>query len=1064
MKKLKINKQLLKKVTATALATTLIAGTGSMILSSKAKAAVGVFFETVCDSVLSEGTCVAIFQGGNITDLVRIPFGIDPTDESALVQTVAGRPAVDLGDGFHAYHGALVGGPTETVDDAALTLNQQALGPANSFNIPSSGKPSPIFGAQPYSQNLLLFQEFGTEKLAAADNTATLPLPVAKSGSEEHDPIATKSQPDGAELEAFVTSPGLYPFPSRLSNSTMQNPWWNLVCDYLNKADCSHGGPMEGRPPGEGWSHQRWQEFYPEVFYKTAQAGARVNQGGRDSRQMHKFSVGEFAPGGLYHRGGTTSGISVKFHPNFPVQNHKSVWTFDGTMPPKLLMVRYGQPVLMRHFNALPIDVTANKGFGMHTLSTHEHNGHNPAESDGFAGAFFFPGQYYDYRWPLALAGHDTINTSATDPKAATPCVAGETLRVQRKNGPELVACDVSRDPQRKSGIINLRGDYRETMSTHWYHDHMIDFTSQNVYKGNGAMMNYYSAIDRGNESVSDGINLRLPSGSGLPWGNRDYDVNLIIGDKAWDAQGQLWFHSFEKDGFLGDQMLVNWGYKPKLDVRARKHRFRLLNGAVARYQKLALVKEVAGSAGEIQGPAGSNVSYNRVPFHMVANDGNIMEHAVAFDGTLGTEKGVLPTQAIGERYDIVVDFSKNGVKAGDKLYFVNILEHKDGKRPNKAIPLADVLSERYKAVIDGDRYINGDPAVGKFMRFDVVSCVDANNQAIACNDLSMDPAQYVAGKQKMLPRPVFTAQELQTARHRTFTFGKRGATDGLPWIVKTDGGQGYVGDTRRVSAAPNLGNVTPEGMAQVEIWHLEGGVGGWSHPVHVHFEEGQILNRDGAPVPQWERWARKDIFRIGKEVDSSSKMSVAYRFREFSGTYVEHCHNTTHEDHAMLVRWDIEKPGQTLLMPTPVPEWEGVHYLASVAEETFRSGKKIKDITAVDLNSVGATGAAAPAAAAPAQTGTVAAPVAEQETLTVTSARYDLRRGILQVAGKSSVSQGQSLIVHGGASASAPAVASIVVARDGSWKASIVTTRHDALSIVSSSGSALLNVPVSVR
>ena len=46
----------------------------------------------------------------------------------------------------------------------------------------------------------------------------------------------------------------------------------------------------------------------------------------------------------------------------------------------------------------------ANFGFGLHTLSTHEHNGHTPAESDGYTQAFFFPGEYYDYRWPFTLA------------------------------------------------------------------------------------------------------------------------------------------------------------------------------------------------------------------------------------------------------------------------------------------------------------------------------------------------------------------------------------------------------------------------------------------------------------------------------------------------------------------------------------------------------------------------------------------------------------------------------------------------------------------------------------
>lgn len=29
-------------------------------------------------------------------------------------------------------------------------------------------------------------------------------------------------------------------------------------------------------------------------------------------------------------------------------------------------------------------------------------------------------------------------------------------------------------------------------------------------------MMNYYSALDRGNEALQDGVNLRLPSGSAM--------------------------------------------------------------------------------------------------------------------------------------------------------------------------------------------------------------------------------------------------------------------------------------------------------------------------------------------------------------------------------------------------------------------------------------------------------------------------------------------------------------------------------------------------------------------
>jgi hypothetical protein len=148
---------------------------------------------------------------------------------------------------------------------------------------------------------------------------------------------------------------------------------------------------------------------------------------------------------------------------------------------------------------------------------------------------------------------------------------------------------------------------------------------------------------------------------------------------------------------------------------------------------------------------------------------------------------------------------------------------------------------------------------------------------------------------------------------------------------VKTDGGAGLTADPRRLSAAPSQGHL--------EIWHLENGGNGWSHPIHIHFEEGLILSRGGEAPPEWEKWARKDVYRIGRMPDSTSSVEIALRFREFAGSYMEHCHNTQHEDHAMLARWDIEHPGQVLLMPTPLPTWEGVEYVDTVALPTFRTG-----------------------------------------------------------------------------------------------------------------------------
>ena len=812
--------------------------------------------------------------------LVPYLTGVDAVDPSLPTQFVIG----DLPDDIeHANHGAFEGGPTESSADAAIqtVIAEDDLRSGGGYDIPTGGFASPLYGAQPFTQKLIRFEEFGVE-----------PLPDSYSTAPAHSfpPVANaQSMPDGTALDLFLDQQ-LWPEPTRKSNVTMENPLKSQIEAFLGHV-LEHT-PLEGRPPGEGWAHQRYEEFFPMEYFQSAMTGARPNGGLRDARQRHGYAHGEFAPGGLYHSNvagttafdGTNQGLPIKIHPNMPEQDPLSLWTFDGTLPPKLLMSRIGRPVLFRHHNALPIDPSANRGFGLHTISTHEHNGHNPGESDGYANAFFFPGQFYDYRWPMSLAGNDSINANATDPRCACPEDDGTS--------------------------INVRGDVRETMSTHWFHDHMLDFTAQNVYKGNAAMMNIYSAIDRGNEAINDGVNLRFPSGTALGWGNRDYDVNFVIGDKAWTGDGQLWFNIFNLDGFVGDQLLTNWLYKPYFDVRARKYRFRLLNGSVSRYLKIALVDQ----------------NGNRVPFHMIANDGNVMEHAVAFDGTRGTELGVLPTQAIAERYDIIVDFSS--FQPGDKLYFVNLMEHKDGRRAEGGIPLEEVLSGEYQAVVDGDRWDDGDPCVGKFLEFRV--------HAYDGVDTSMNPQDYVSGGLQMIPLNRPTNEELANARHRTFTFGRSSGTDSAPWTVKTDGGDGFTADPRRVAAAPTL---NADGMGSLEIWHIENGGGGWAHPVHVHFEEGQILSRGGEPPPEWEKWARKDVYRVGPLEDSTDSVEIAIRFREFAGTYVEHCHNTQHEDHAMLIRWDIENPGQFLVMPTPLPTWEGVNYVESVALPTFRTG-----------------------------------------------------------------------------------------------------------------------------
>ena len=659
---------------------------------------------------------------------------------------------------------------------------------ANS-DIPTGLPPSPLFGVQAFTQPMPRFDLFPR-------------IPVSS----------------------------LSPAPTAEANTTQQ---------AVHAALGGGTGPIEGRPPGPIWAHQQFGLLPPAIAVDGSVEGAKINN-------VYNPGVPSLQNSGI----NAANPFRPRFHPGLPDQNLDKFWTYNGTFPPKLMQVRYGEPVLFRLHNKLSVFQNQNGGFGIHTITTHEHNGHHGAENDGFTGAYFFPNQFYDYHYPIVLAGRNSINTDATDILASGPTDAG--------------------------GLMKIPGDWHETMSTHWFHDHMFSFTAQNVYKGIAGMFNIYSGLDRGAEDINDGVNLRLPSGrasvSGKSWGNLDYDVNLMLADKAWDQNGQLAMDIFEFDGFLGDQMTVNLVYKPFMEVERRKYRFRILNASVSRFFKIAL------SDGS--------------PMIQIANDGNLFPHPVVLTQ--------LDEQGIAERYDIVIDFSRYSIC--QKVWMVNLAEHQDGKKVHKDLSLGEALS--------GD---SDDPCVGKFFEFRI-----ARNPAQP--DISQVPST-------LIPNPDLSG--IPVARERVFEFN-RGAgqttNDPIssffgPWGIETDNQGGTLAaDFGRVSAAPRFGTR--------EVWHLRNGGGGWDHPIHIHFEECQTLARDGSAskVPAWER-GRKDVWRL----KPSGDVTVTLQFRDFGGMFMEHCHNTTHEDNAMLLRWEINDSGAPFLqpLPTPIPSPQGVTFMA---------------------------------------------------------------------------------------------------------------------------------------
>ncbi|HEX9172595.1 MAG TPA: multicopper oxidase domain-containing protein, partial [Telluria sp.] len=142
----------------------------------------------------------------------------------------------------------------------------------------------------------------------------------------------------------------------------------------------------------------------------------------------------------------------------------------------------------------------------------------------------------------------------------------------------------------------------------------------------------------------------------------------------------------------------------------------------------------------------------------------------------------------------------------------------------------------------------------------------------------SADPSVIPALLRPAAPRTVAAG-----IRRRVFKFERKNGQ----WVIND-----RFFDPERVDAAVKLG--VPE------IWTVETS-GGWAHPVHVHLEDFRILTINGKPPPP--EWAgRKDVVALLP----GAKAEILVLFRDFTGKFLMHCHQTAHKDHAMMIRFDV--------------------------------------------------------------------------------------------------------------------------------------------------------------
>ncbi len=247
------------------------------------------------------------------------------------------------------------------------------------------------------------------------------------------------------------------------------------------------------------------------------------------------------------------------------------------------------------------------------------------------------------------------------------------------------------------------------------------------------------------------------------------------------------------------------------------------------------------------------------IPFWQISNDGNLLPTPIKITGLSLT---------VAERADVVIDFSR---WAGKTLYIENRLRQGDGRGAdeNMGSPLA-----------------LHPPGAGNFiMQFRVDSGT--------AEDASVD---------------------FELPENAGYRFYDLPPVDPLPRITRNFRFERFNGLWRVNGKLYEKGVVNFRVKKNTsEIWTVQNNSGGWMHPVHVHFEEFRMLRRNGRVVgPGNVEYARKDVVRL----QHGEINTLQWRFRDFTGLYPMHCHNTLHEDDAMMLAWEIDEVGDNKREP----------------------------------------------------------------------------------------------------------------------------------------------------
>ena len=545
-----------------------------------------------------------------------------------------------------------------------------------------------------------------------------------------------------------------------------------------------------------------------------------------------------------------------------------TIYGFNGVFPGPMINAEYGKPVLVRFINRLdenPLGLD-RQDFGSPDWSflTHLHNGHTAPESDG--------NPHYSMNFGPQREGY----------------LPGEWVDNLYLNWP-------------------AGGDDREKQTFFWFHDHRMDHTGSNVYKGMVGLYPIYDpkdGMDMGDETKG----LRLP---GVRTDNSDgsfdveYDIPLAIYDcrlddgvtlhqDIHDGMGQFpeagnpakhpkwwgktFFKHFPNHGFVGDIFTVNGTASPVLEVKRRKYRLRFLDASVARIYDFQLMSSTQGPksavslgyfGNELQGQYRIPDGQQCMKFTEVATDGGLLPVPIPRDNF-----ELWPAK----RREVVVDFSRymdgTPTTKGDVIYLTNTMKMPDGRMWTNSARFTPDPSYKVpvmKIVIGDDAPDNSEipeklrdvpPLPGDWktlmnnrLIFEVQRGSVGGEVEWLVNGVEFDP--HESARSKMNPAGLHAAGPAEDRQLQPLGAPQRGRRLGAP-------------DAPAHGGAPHR-HAQPQGRHPGSPGHPDDG-------------------------------SREDLVAL----DPGESVIVYRGFRDFTGPYVGHCHNLAHEDHAMMFGWEI--------------------------------------------------------------------------------------------------------------------------------------------------------------